>query len=211
MITGSAGTVEGSYTYTAYGAVEGHTGTATAALGYDAQYTNADTGLIYLRARSYDPATGQFLSVDLDVEKTEMAYEYAADDPVNVGDPTGLTPWSPKVKQAIAQCQGWKTGRSKNSKTNPFYHNKVVFRACEDILHLPSEVFGTAPGSRRPSAETGRRIAQGVAGAAATAGGVTGLVACEAGTDAIGTAHCLVATVPIIDAGVAALTDAIVE
>ena len=33
-------------------------------MGYDSQYTNADTGLIYLRAREYDPATGQFMSVD---------------------------------------------------------------------------------------------------------------------------------------------------
>ena len=39
-------------------------GTATTPLGYDAQYTNSDTGLIYLRARVYDPATAQFLSVD---------------------------------------------------------------------------------------------------------------------------------------------------
>ena len=33
-------------------------------LGYDAQYTSSDTGLIYLRARVYDPATAQFVTVD---------------------------------------------------------------------------------------------------------------------------------------------------
>jgi RHS repeat-associated protein len=28
------------------------------------QYTNSDTGLIYMRARTYDPASAQFLTVD---------------------------------------------------------------------------------------------------------------------------------------------------
>jgi RHS repeat-associated protein len=41
----------------------GHIGTATSSLLYDGQYTSPDTGLIYLRARVYDPATAQFMSV----------------------------------------------------------------------------------------------------------------------------------------------------
>ncbi|MFZ0666254.1 MAG: RHS repeat-associated core domain-containing protein [Acidimicrobiales bacterium] len=40
--------------------------------------------------RYYDPATGQFLSVDPLVDETEQPYEYAGDDPVNGSDPTGL-------------------------------------------------------------------------------------------------------------------------
>ena len=61
-------------------------------LGYDGQYTNADTGLIYLRAREYDPATAQFLSVDSKVEETNAVYEYAKDDPLTNSDPTGTEP-----------------------------------------------------------------------------------------------------------------------
>jgi hypothetical protein len=57
LLTGSTGKVEGAYTYTPYGAVQEHTGTATTPLGYDAQYTSSDTGLIYMRARVYDPTT----------------------------------------------------------------------------------------------------------------------------------------------------------
>src|SRR5579872_7590395 len=70
LLTSSTGTKEASFTYDGYGNQTGHTGTATTPLGYDGQYTNADTGLIYLRAREYDPATGQFLSVDPEVEQT---------------------------------------------------------------------------------------------------------------------------------------------
>jgi len=90
LLTGSTGKVEGAYTYTPYGAVQEHTGTATTPLGYDAQYTSTDTGLIYLRARVYDPSTAQFLSVDPLAMRTRAPYTYAGDNPLNVGDPRGL-------------------------------------------------------------------------------------------------------------------------
>ncbi len=89
LITGSSGTVEGKCTYSAYGTPTCE-GTATTPLGYDGQYTNSDTGLIYLRAREYDPATGQFLSVDPLVAATRAPYTYAGDNPLNNEDPTGL-------------------------------------------------------------------------------------------------------------------------
>jgi RHS repeat-associated protein len=76
----------------------GHTGTATTPLGYDGQYTNTDTGLIYLRAREYDPATAQFSSVDPAVESTLEAYTYTHDNPVNQTDPTGKEV-SPEARQ----------------------------------------------------------------------------------------------------------------
>ena len=83
LITGSTGTVEGSYTYDAYGNQTGHTGTATTPLGYNAQYTSNDTGLIYLHVRVYDPATAQFLTVDPLAAVTRAPYNYAGDNPVN--------------------------------------------------------------------------------------------------------------------------------
>jgi len=90
LLTNSSGETKGTYTYTPYGATEGHTGTATTPLGYDGQYTSSDTGLIYLRARVYDPSTAQFMSVDPLVAETEEAYGYAGQSPVNRGDPSGL-------------------------------------------------------------------------------------------------------------------------
>ncbi|MBA3809993.1 MAG: RHS repeat-associated core domain-containing protein [Solirubrobacterales bacterium] len=93
LLTGSAGTVTGTTTFDAYGNKTGSTGTSTTPLGYDAQYTSSDTGLIYLRARAYDPATAQFLSTDPITAITRAPYTYAADNPLNFGDPTGL--WTP--------------------------------------------------------------------------------------------------------------------
>jgi RHS repeat-associated protein len=87
LLTGATGAVEGKCTYGAYGTSTCE-GTASP-LGYDGQYTEADTGLIYLRARYYDPATAQFVSVDARLMETNAAYTYALDDPLAGGDPTG--------------------------------------------------------------------------------------------------------------------------
>jgi len=90
LLTNSEGKGAGKYTYTPYGAVEGHEGTASTPLGFDGQYRSEDTGLIYLRARVYDPSTAQFMSVDPLVSTTDEAYSYVVDSPVNGGDPEGL-------------------------------------------------------------------------------------------------------------------------
>jgi hypothetical protein len=43
-----------------------------------------------MRARWYDPATGQFMSMDPLEAVTQQPYSYAGDDPINGTDPTGL-------------------------------------------------------------------------------------------------------------------------
>jgi hypothetical protein len=45
--------------------------------------------------RYYDPTTGQFTSVDPAVDQTEAPYAYAAGDPVDSSDPSGLCNWNP--------------------------------------------------------------------------------------------------------------------
>ncbi len=89
VITSSTGAVEGTSTYDAYGNTTATKGTATTPLGYDAQYTNTDTGLIYLRARAYDPTTAQFLTTDPLATLTRTPYTYADNNPLNYADPTG--------------------------------------------------------------------------------------------------------------------------
>jgi len=92
MLTNATGENVGSVTYDAYGNVLERKGTATSALGYDGQYTDSDTGLIYLRARYYDPATGQFVTVDPRTKETQEVYAYAANNPLALGDPSGRRP-----------------------------------------------------------------------------------------------------------------------
>jgi RHS repeat-associated protein len=104
VLTGATGAVEATFTYGGYGNLTASTGTATTSLGYDGQYTEANTGLIYLRARSYEPSTGQFTSVDPAVESTLAPYSYSQDDPVNYVDPSGLK----SLAEAGAEdVEGW--------------------------------------------------------------------------------------------------------
>jgi RHS repeat-associated protein len=93
LLTNSSGAKEASFTYDAYGNTTGTTGTATTPFGYDGQYTSSDTGLVYMRARAYDPATAQFLTADPAVLQTRAPYNYAGDNPLNASDPTGFGNW----------------------------------------------------------------------------------------------------------------------
>jgi RHS repeat-associated protein len=93
LLTGSTGIVTGSTTFDAYGNKTGSTGSSTTPLGYDGQYTSSDTGLIYLRARVYDPATTQFLSLDPAAALTRAPYGYGRSNPLTLGDPSGM--WFP--------------------------------------------------------------------------------------------------------------------
>jgi RHS repeat-associated protein len=90
LLTNGSGEVSGTFTYGPYGGLTGHTGTATTALGYAGQYTLGQSGLLYLRARFYDPATAQFLTLDPAVEMTREPYGYAGDNPLRFKDPSGL-------------------------------------------------------------------------------------------------------------------------
>jgi RHS repeat-associated protein len=207
LLTGTTGKTEATFTYDAYGNQTGHSGTATTPLGYDGQYTNADTGLIYLRAREYDPATAQFISIDPALEITAAPYGYGKDNPLNSGDPSGLTPWSPKVKAAIAKCQSWKTWHNKKS---PFYGNKVIYSACEHLFSLPPEVFGTNPNEQQHRS-IASRLVEGVVGVAAVAAGVTTVGLCSAASDGLLTAHCILGVSGQVAAGGLLITNALQE
>jgi RHS repeat-associated protein len=92
VLTGSTGNVEGTYRYGPNGAFWKHTGTASTQMGFAGQYRmRTGNQLIYLRARTYDPTTAQFLSVDPALQSSGEAYAYAADNPINGSDPSGLT------------------------------------------------------------------------------------------------------------------------
>jgi RHS repeat-associated protein len=106
LLTNTTGTTETAYTYTPYGKLETTTGTATTPLRYDAQYTNTDTGLIYLRTRNYDPNTAQFLTNDPALQITGEPYTYTTDNPLSYADPSGLQPPPPAQPSTSAATQG---------------------------------------------------------------------------------------------------------
>jgi RHS repeat-associated protein len=95
ILTNSSGETVGTYRYGPNGAVWKVTGTKTTQLGFAGQYRmSAQKQLIYLRARTYDPVTAQFLSPDPLAAVSGETYAYAAANPVNLTDPSGLSPSS---------------------------------------------------------------------------------------------------------------------
>jgi RHS repeat-associated protein len=62
-----------------------------AAFGHHGSLQDQETGLQLKGARWYSPGTGRFVSVDPIQDGTNW-YAFAGNDPVNYGDPSGLTP-----------------------------------------------------------------------------------------------------------------------
>jgi RHS repeat-associated protein len=93
LVTDSAGTVIGTTQYDAFGAVQQQSGTQ-AQVGFTGTQQDAASGLVYLRARYYDPRTGRFLTKDpvrgsAARPATQHAYTYALNNPTRFIDPSG--------------------------------------------------------------------------------------------------------------------------
>jgi RHS repeat-associated protein len=85
----NSGSLTGTTSYDAWGNPQTPGGLTTATpFGYAGGYTDTD-GLVYLLARYYDPAAGQFTSVDPALAQTGQPYAYADGNPVMNTDPTG--------------------------------------------------------------------------------------------------------------------------
>jgi RHS repeat-associated protein len=86
----SSGTLTGTTSYDAWGNLETSGGlTAATPFGFAGGYTDPN-GLVYLINRYYNPATGQFISVDPAIAQILQPYAYADGNPVTITDPTGL-------------------------------------------------------------------------------------------------------------------------
>jgi RHS repeat-associated protein len=93
-LASSGGSITDTYDYTAYGELFAISGTTTNTYRYTGQQFDALTGLYNLRARSYDPGVGRFLSQDTYLVNYRNPielnrYGYTANNPVNGSDPTG--------------------------------------------------------------------------------------------------------------------------
>jgi RHS repeat-associated protein len=106
LVTDSTGVGQATYTYDAYGNLAAGTGTITNPLRFAGQYRDGESSLYYLRARYYDPSTGQFVTRDPANATTREPYGYVADNPLNATDPTGLLCWQ---FWDPSKCSNWAT------------------------------------------------------------------------------------------------------
>ena len=110
-VTGSTGAVEQTTDYDVFGQRRSITGTSGTSYTFTGE-ENDSSGLIYLRARYYDPSTGRFLSRDpypADAKDTQTIsrYVYVKNNPTNYVDPSGeiLMPW--EQVEMYARKQFW--------------------------------------------------------------------------------------------------------
>ncbi|HVS04622.1 MAG TPA: RHS repeat-associated core domain-containing protein [Candidatus Dormibacteraeota bacterium] len=93
LVTDAIGANQATYTFDAYGKLKSSSGTILNPFDFAGQYLDAESNSYYLRARYYDPSTGQFLSRDRAI-RTREPYGYAYDSPTNNVDPAGLSGFS---------------------------------------------------------------------------------------------------------------------
>ncbi len=105
------------------------------------QYLDSTSGLYYMRARWYDPATAQFLTVDPLVAITGQLFAYVMGDPINLGDPLGL---------------GWLGSPGWTPSTLPTVDNTELGGILK-ALYRPQSTFGdgSAMAALQNEAETG--------------------------------------------------------
>jgi RHS repeat-associated protein len=90
----SMGTVTDTYTYEAFGQMLTSGGDFDNPYGYTGEYRDAETGLLYLRARYLDPGVGRFVTLDTHPGNAQMPvslnkYLYGNANPVMYVDPSG--------------------------------------------------------------------------------------------------------------------------
>jgi len=94
QVVDGAGAVVQRYGYSPFGWVVAAEGSWANPLQYTGEQWDGDVGLLYLRARWYDPGTGRFLSKDpfpglAALPQTQHPYVYVGNNPVLYVDPSG--------------------------------------------------------------------------------------------------------------------------
>lgn len=129
--------------YEPYGATAA--GTNPTGIGFTGHANDADTGLVYMQQRYYEPAISRFVSLDPITTDSEDAsafnrYEYANSNPYTFRDPTGM----------LAD-PGWVANDDSATGT------RISGRPCTQ----PCRIYGTPPsssGGDSPSHERDRAI-----------------------------------------------------
>ena len=88
---GESGNLTNSYKYQGYGSVTSDkTPDPAQSFLWNGEYTDNDTGLVYLRARFYNPKLMRFMNAD--TVNVPNLYNFGDGDPINKTDPSGHSP-----------------------------------------------------------------------------------------------------------------------
>lgn len=117
VLTDSSGSSVATYTFDPYGNLVSTTGSIVNPFLFTGQYRDGESGLYYIRARYYDPNTGQFITDDPLVQSTRQPYGYVSDSPLNGTDPAGMASPGATCAQLLADMisaakTGWNAAQA---------------------------------------------------------------------------------------------------
>ena len=123
-----------SKSYTPFGE---QIGEQVSGFGYNGEYYNAATGMVYLRARFYEPAMNRFSQKDIvrgsiTAPNSLNRYTYVQNDPINFIDPSGQS-----LKSAWNMVKSSVTNTVKNIVSNPVQAVKSVAKAVVNAVTHP--------------------------------------------------------------------------
>ena len=99
----STATQQETRVYSPYGELTQTSGTSQTTFGFTGELTDGN-GLVHLRARYYNPALGQFVS--LDPLETRNRFAYVNGNPINRKDPSGLIGEQASTCNSDKKCCG---------------------------------------------------------------------------------------------------------
>lgn len=130
VVDAQSGAVAEAIDYDAWGRITRDTAPGFIPFGFAGGLLDPDTGLVHLGARDYDPVTGRwtaqdpirFAGGDADL------YRYAAGDPVNRTDPSGM------ASPGVSGCYGYACGQANGSWPDLGYNVRgCIGPACVDF------------------------------------------------------------------------------
>ena len=124
-LSNSAGAVANSYTYDSFGKLISSSGTLTNPFQYAGREFDSETGLLFNRARYFDPSAGRFLSQDpIQFRGGVNLYAYTRNNPVLLVDPFGYQGCSAaQWAQSPGACAGPQDPNSPYQGSDGLWHN----------------------------------------------------------------------------------------
>ena len=136
--------------YDPFGNLVAQSGPGSSGFGYTGEQEDANTGLVFLRARYYDPSTGRFVSRDpfsgyLQRPQTQNLYAYVTNNPVNYLDPTGFS----RTPRRPTQDEWTETGAFEWEYSQPALDRLISLRrdvvaAAQRHGFIPKEICSAA-------------------------------------------------------------------
>lgn len=158
QLTHESSSILASKSYDPYGNVTSSTGSVESVFGYTSEQTDP-SGMVYLRARYYNPNDGRFLTRDTwkgnyQDPSTLNAWNYTSSNPVNYTDPSGNFAIPCNAASSSGWCFQWSWVETFPGGPSILLPTLVP---CENVLQIPINATATprpATATPQPQAQT---------------------------------------------------------